>query len=99
MSTPDTRLSSRRLRAGIVGGGHGAFIGAIHRMAAELDGEALVVAGALSSDARVAQMSAADWHLERSYASYEEMASSEAAHESGIDFVIVATPNDLHFPV
>jgi len=89
----------RRLRGGIVGGGRGAFIGAIHRMAAELDGQALVVAGAMSSDPHTAQLSAKDWLLERSYSSYEEMARVEAERADGIDFVIVATPNDLHVPV
>jgi predicted dehydrogenase len=89
----------RRLRAGIVGGGRGAFIGSVHRIAAELDGQALVVAGAMSSDARTARASAADWFLERSYASYQDMAAAEAADANGIDFVIIATPNDLHYPV
>ena len=92
-------LAGRRLRAGIVGGGRGAFIGRVHRMAAELDGQALVVAGALSSDAGLARASAADWFLERSYDSYEQMAQAEAARADGIDFVIIATPNDLHYPV
>jgi predicted dehydrogenase len=96
----DTRpVPARRLRAGIVGGGRGAFIGSVHRIAAELDGLAQVVAGAMSSDARVARESAADWFLARSYASYEEMAAAEAADANGIDFVIIATPNDLHYPV
>jgi predicted dehydrogenase len=90
---------TRRLRAGIVGGGRGAFIGSVHRIAAELDGQALLVAGAMSSDARIARASAADWFLERAYASYEEMAAAEAADANGIDFVIIAAPNDLHFPV
>ena len=92
-------IDTRRLRAGIVGGGRGAFIGPVHRIAAELDGEALVVAGALSADPAIAQASAADWHLERSYPSYDAMARAEAAVENGIDFVIVATPNHLHYPV
>jgi predicted dehydrogenase len=92
-------LVGRRLRGGIVGGGRGAFIGAIHRIAAELDGQALVVAGAMSSDPATAQLSAKDWLLERSYSSYEEMARAEAERADGIDFVIVATPNDLHVPV
>jgi len=87
------------LRAGIVGGGRGSFIGAVHRMAAELDGQAQIVAGAMSSDPVTARESAAAWCLERSYSSYEQMAAAEAAAESGIDFVIVATPNRLHYPV
>lgn len=90
---------ARRLRAGIVGGGRGAFIGSVHRMAAELDGEALVIAGAMSSDAAIARASAADWHLARAYTSYADMARTEASLEDGIDFVIVATPNHLHVPV
>jgi predicted dehydrogenase len=99
MSSPTAAEPTRRLRAGIVGGGRGAFIGFVHRIAAELDGQALLVAGAMSSDARIARTSAADWFLERAYASYEEMAAAEAADANGIDFVIIATPNDLHFPV
>jgi predicted dehydrogenase len=89
----------RRLRGGIVGGGRGAFIGAIHRIAAELDGQALVVAGAMSSDPATAHLSAKDWLLERSYGSYVEMAHAECQRVDGIDFVIIATPNDLHVPV
>jgi predicted dehydrogenase len=99
MSSTASLAPARRLRAGIVGGGRGAFIGAVHRIAAELDGEALVVAGAMSSDPRVARESAAEWLLARSYASYQEMAAAEAADANGIDFVIIATPNDLHYPV
>ncbi|MEJ2257800.1 MAG: Gfo/Idh/MocA family oxidoreductase [Woeseiaceae bacterium] len=90
---------ARPLRAGIVGGGQGAFIGAVHRIAAELDGEARVVAGAMSSDPERAQASAAAWHLDRSYASFATMASEEARQDDGIDFVIIATPNNLHLPV
>src|SRR5450631_2889199 len=90
---------SARLRAGIIGGGRGAFIGSVHRIAAELDAQALVVAGAMSADPRTARDSAAAWNLERSYDSYDEMARVEAARADGIDFVIVATPNHLHLPV
>lgn len=89
----------RKLRAGMVGGGVGSFIGAVHRIAAELDGQAEVVAGALSSDPEKARISAAAFFLDRSYASYQEMAEAESARPDGIDFVIVATPNHLHFPV
>jgi predicted dehydrogenase len=92
-------IDQRRLRAGIVGGGRGAFIGAVHRIAAQLDSEAVVEAGALSSDPATAAASAADWRLARSYSSYEEMARVEAGLPDGIDFVIIATPNHLHLPV
>jgi predicted dehydrogenase len=96
---PATDRPARRLRAGMVGGGQGAFIGSVHRTAVELDGQAQVVAGALSSRPDVARESAAAWFLERAYGSYSEMAAAEAAARDGIDFVIIATPNDLHFPV
>lgn len=98
MSRSAATQTHRRLRAGIVGGGRGAFIGAVHRMAVELDGEAQVVAGALSSHPEVARESAATWGLERAYTSYEDMAAAEAGAGNGIDFVIIATPNDLHYP-
>lgn len=90
---------SRRLRAGIVGGGPGSFIGGIHRIAAELDAQAWVVAGAMSSDPEKARRSARDWNLERSYASFELMAREESVHIEGIDFVMITTPNHMHFPV
>jgi predicted dehydrogenase len=94
MSSPN-----RRLRAGIVGGGRGAFIGTVHRIAAELDGEASVVAGAMSADPANARASAAAWHLDRSYDSYAAMAREEKKRADGIDFAIVATPNHMHYPV
>jgi predicted dehydrogenase len=89
----------RKLRAGIVGGGQGSFIGAVHRRAAELDGEAEVVAGAMSTDPQRAEASAQAWYLKRSYKSFEEMAESEATLPDGIDFVMVAVPNHLHYQV
>src|SRR5213076_621201 len=99
MSKVATPQPLRRLRAGIVGGGRGAFIGSVHRIAAELDGQAQIIAGAMSSHPEIARESAAAWFLERAYTSYADMASSEAADREGIDFVIIATPNDLHYPV
>ena len=97
--TYQNNLQQRPLRAGIVGGGSGAFIGAVHRMAAQLDGQAVLVAGALSSREAVAHESAKAWFLQRSYSDFHEMAKQEAAREDGIDFVIVATPNHLHAEV
>ncbi|WP_438003119.1 Gfo/Idh/MocA family oxidoreductase [Sorangium sp. So ce321] len=91
--------SKRRLRAGIVGGGEGAFIGSVHRIASELDGQAQVVAGAMSADPARAQRSADAWFLDRSYGSFQQMAEEEARRADGIDFVIIATPNHMHFPV
>jgi predicted dehydrogenase len=91
----------RRLRLGIVGGGSGAFIGAVHAMAARLDGRFDLVAGCLSSDPERARRAAADWLLpaDRAYGSYEEMAAAEAARADGIDAVAVTTPNDSHHAV
>ena len=92
-------IPSRKLHAGIVGGGQGSFIGAVHRIAVELDGQAEVVAGAMSADPQKAEASARAWHLKRSYQSFEEMAETEASLPDGIDFVMVTVPNHLHYPV
>ncbi len=80
------------------GGGRGAFIGAVHRMAARLDGQWELVAGALSSDPGRARASAADRGLapERAHAGWAEMARAEAARADGIDAVAIVTPNRLH---
>jgi predicted dehydrogenase len=71
----------------------------VHRVAAELDGQAEIIAGAMSTDPQRAEQSAQDWFLDRFYTSYEEMAEKESSRPDGIDFVIVATPNHLHYPV
>ncbi len=92
-------VAKRKLRAGIVGGGQGAFIGAVHRIAAELDDEAELVAGAMSSDPQRARASAESWYLRRSYDSFKDMAEAEAKLSDGIDFVMITTPNHMHFPV
>lgn len=96
----DANTPSRRLRLGMVGGGQGAFIGAVHRIAARLDDRYELAAGALSSDARRAADSAAEMHIDedRSYASFKEMAQREAEREDGIDVVSIVTPNHVHFP-
>ncbi|NIY76426.1 Gfo/Idh/MocA family oxidoreductase [Thalassospira sp. HF15] len=90
----------RRLRLGMVGGGQGAFIGAVHRIAARLDDRYELVAGALSSKPDVAAASAAELFIDpdRSYASFEDMAKQEAARDDGIDVCAIVTPNHLHFP-
>lgn len=94
---------SRKLRYGMVGGGPGAFIGAVHRRAATLDGLAELVAGAFSSDPEKsrAQGQALQLDAGRVYASYEEMADVEASLPEGerIDFVSITTPNHVHHRV
>jgi predicted dehydrogenase len=91
----------RKLRLGMVGGGRGAFIGAVHRMAARLDDRFDLVAGALSSDNENAKISAQDLGIDgdRAYLSYAEMAETERKREDGIDVVSIVTPNHLHFEV
>jgi len=82
----------------MVGGGQGAFIGGVHRIAARLDGKWDLVAGALSSNADRAAASATELGIapERSYTSFEVMARAEAARKDGIDAVAIVTPNHLH---
>jgi len=94
-------MKARRLRLGMVGGGQGAFIGAVHRIAARLDDEYELVAGAFSSQPKRALVSGQELGLaaDRCYADYAEMARSEAAREDGIDVVAIVTPNYLHAPV
>ncbi len=89
------------LKLGMVGGGQGAFIGGVHRMAARLDGCFDLVAGALSSDPERAHASAAELGIdaERSYANFHDMAKAEAARADGIDAVSIVTPNHLHGPI
>lgn len=89
------------LKLGMVGGGQGAFIGGVHRMAARLDGCWELVAGSFSSDADRAHASAAEIGIsaDRSYGDFREMAKSEAARDDGIDAVSIVTPNHLHGPI
>ncbi len=91
----------RRIRMGMVGGGQGAFIGEVHRMAAALDGHIELVAGAFSSDAERSKSSGADLYLnpDRVYGSYRQMIEEEAALPANkrIDLVSIVTPNHVHF--
>ena len=90
-----------RLRMGLVGGGPGAFIGPIHRIAAELDGAIELVAGAFSSDPERSRQAGLYYGVspERAYASYAEMFAAERERADGIDFVTIATPNHTHLPI
>jgi len=90
-----------RVRLGMVGGGQGAFIGAVHRIAARLDDSYVLVCGALSSDANRAHASAAEIGLDpaRSYGSYTEMFAAERTLSDGMEAVAIVTPNHLHYPV
>ncbi|MGX1169370.1 putative dehydrogenase [Bradyrhizobium sp. USDA 372] len=91
----------RRIRLGMVGGGQGAFIGAVHRIAARIDDQFVLVAGALASDPVRAKASAKELGIAdgRAYGSFEEMARAEAARADGIEAVAIVTPNHMHSPV
>lgn len=93
----------KKIRMGMVGGGEGAFIGAIHRMAAALDGEIELVAGCFSSDPERGRTSGEKLGLkpERVYQSYQQMFLEESKRSSSdrVEFIAVVTPNDLHLPV
>ena len=88
-----------RIRLGMVGGGEGAFIGAVHRIAARLDDHYTLLAGALSSTPERSMRSGAALGIERVYADYATMATAEAARADGIEAVAIVTPNDQHAPV
>lgn len=93
---------SRKIRYGMVGGGRGAFIGAVHRIAAAMDQQIELVCGAFSSDPEKSRASGADLFLppDRCYGSFEEMIRSEKARPAGdrMDFIAIVTPNHVHFP-
>ena len=94
-------MTSSKIRYAMVGGGRGAFIGAVHRIAARMDDRFELVAGALSSNPENAKASAADLHIaaDRAYSSYEEMLRVEKNRADGIQAVVIVTPNHMHFPV
>ena len=88
----------RKIRLGMVGGGAGSFIGGIHRIAARLDGDFELLAGALSSDAARARSSGLTLGLDptRNYATYLEMAAAESSRADGVEVVAIVTPNHMH---
>ncbi len=86
------------IRLGMVGGGQGAFIGGVHRIAARLDGHFQLVAGALSSTPEKARASGEALGLTRIYDDYAAMAKREARLKDGIEAVAIVTPNHMHLP-
>jgi predicted dehydrogenase len=91
-------VAARRLRLGMVGGGHGAFIGNVHRIAARLDGQYDLVAGALSAEPERARASALDLGIapDRTYDDFAAMARAEASRPDRIDVVSIVAPNHVH---
>jgi predicted dehydrogenase len=91
----------RKIRMGMVGGGRGAFIGAVHRIAALMDGDMEMVCGALSSDPEKSKLSGKDWYLPeaRAYGSFVEMIDKEKKlpEDERMDVVVIVTPNHLHY--
>lgn len=101
MTESRSRAAAARLRMGMAGGGPGAFIGPVHRMAAELDRRMELVAGAFSQTAERSREAGATFGIDpgRAYANYQEMMEAERKRPDGIDFVVIATPNHLHLPI
>lgn len=94
-------LEGLALQYGMVGGGQGAFIGDSHRKAINLDGQAILTAGCFSRDYENCLKTGKQLRVdaERCYKTYQEMAEKEGAREDGIDYVVIVTPNDSHFPI
>ena len=90
-----------KLKLGMVGGGQGAFIGSVHRIASRIDDHYELVAGSLASNPEVAHASAKELGIaeDRSYSTFLEMAEKESNLENGIDVVAIVTPNHLHYPI
>jgi predicted dehydrogenase len=94
------QLAQRPIRLGMVGGGEGAFIGGVHRMAARLDGHFQLVAGALSSTPEKSKRSGESLGLDpaRTYTDFSTMARREKQRDDGIEAVAIVTPNHMHMP-
>ena len=90
-----------KLKLGMVGGGQGAFIGGVHRIASRIDNHYDLVAGSLASNPETAHASARELGIndDRSYATFQDMAEKESSREDGIDVVAIVTPNHLHYPI
>ncbi len=99
MSIEGSSAGGRRIRLGMIGGGQGAFIGAVHRIAARLDDDYELIAGALSSEPERAKASGLELGLsaERSYGTWQALLAGEAARPDGMDVVAIVTPNHMHY--
>ena len=97
--TTPAKARSPRIRLGMVGGGQGAFIGAVHRIAARLDDQYDLVAGCFSSSPEKSAASAAELGVPRAYDDFAQMALREARRRDGIEAVAIVTPNHMHAPV
>lgn len=95
-------MAQRKIRMGMVGGGRGAFIGAVHRIAAAIDQQIELVCGAFSSTPEKSKASGSDFFLppERCYGTFQEMIETEKTLPEGerMDFIAIVTPNHMHFP-
>ena len=91
----------QKIKLGMVGGGQGAFIGAVHRIASRIDDRYELVAGAFSSDAERALASGKELGIaeDRNYQNFQEMAEKESLREDKIDAVAIVTPNHMHHPI
>lgn len=92
-----TEKRNRRLKLGMIGGGPGAFIGAVHRLAARMDDHYELVSAALSSDPEKSISAARDLNIPRAYRSFQEMVEQESKREDRIDAVAIVTPNNVHY--
>jgi len=97
----ETLSQTARLTYGMIGGGQGAFIGDVHRKAIAMDGKARLVAGCFSQSYDNTLATGEAWGVDKSrlYKTYEEMLRAEAERADKIDFVIIVTPNNTHFPI
>lgn len=96
---PATAARPPRIRLGMVGGGQGAFIGGVHRIAARIDDQYELLAGCFSSTAEKSLASAAELGVPRAYDDFTQMAIREARRKDGIEAVAIVTPNHMHAPV
>jgi len=97
----ETLTKVARLKYGMVGGGKGAFIGDVHRKAIAMDGKAELVAGCFSQSYQNTLETGESWGIgkDRLYKNFEDMIEAEAKRSKKLDFIIIVTPNHLHFPI